>query len=453
MHLKNYHHFSIVVITQMGVIVIKQSGLLDMPFKQHDLLEDFTPIGADDLVEVSSLSNDHWITKGNAMIESKYSLTLQQQRLLLIIASKIHPKDENFKLYRFHTKDVIDILGMANTSGNYYGSYYKEIRTIVKDLQSKSLTIKSEVGETDFSWVITANYYKDHGYFEVELHPRLKPYFLQLKDKFTKYRLENVLKLNSPYSIRIYELLKQYEKIRVRRFEVDELKELLAIESGKYKLYGHFKSKILLPAQEQIEKHTDLRFDFKEIKSGRKITRLEFHIKTKTKAFEIDSADALNFKLAEFQISKKQIHNIRGKWDDAYIERNIEYVNAKLQNSYITNPAGYLMNALMDDYASTEHTPKYIREEPDIKLSNQNSNFDERYEKEVEQYEETLTAIRKLQMKLGAVIEDVEISSKSDLFAYCNYQLKHYGKKIAHIQFKDETLASYCLDWSKENVE
>ncbi|NGY80989.1 replication initiation protein [Bacillus megaterium] len=52
----------------------------------------------------------------------------------------------------------------------------------------------------------------------------------------------------------------------------------LAIEPTKYKQYGHFKSKVLAVAQKEINNKTDIHFEFVEIKTGRKVTSIEFII-------------------------------------------------------------------------------------------------------------------------------------------------------------------------------
>lgn len=430
------------MIVKIGVIELNTSGLLEANIDNDESLDTQVPGAGYNFVEVSELNDEHWITKHNDLIESSSKLTLQQQRILLIIASRIQPKDENFKLYRFNTKDIIEILGLSTRSG----SYYNQIKSIVNDLQTKTLTIKSQGRETNFTWVITSDYYADQGVFQVELHPKLKPYFLQLKDKFTQYRLENILRLNSPYAIRMYELLKQYEGIRVRRFDVDELKVLLAIEPGKYKQYGHFKSKILIHSQEQIEKHTDLRFEFKEIKTGRKITRLEFHIKSKAKQVLEIEVDEVNSKLSELGIGAHQIKKIRDKWDTDYVTRNVEYVLQKQKYSNITNPAGYLIQALTDDYGKEAPSRTYIREEPELELE-KNENTDkriDRYELNVEDYEKNLISIRKLQRKLEAPEDMIKTNIVDDIQAYCTYQNERHGVQVNPNQFSDESFSSYC---------
>jgi len=397
------------------------------------------------LVEVNSLNDEHWVTKHNELVQSSYMLSLQQQRILLIIASRIQPKDENFKLYQFNTKDIIDILGLSRSSG----SYYTQIRNIVNDLQTKTLTIKTKDRETNFTWVITSDYFPKQGFFQIELHPKLKPYFLELKDKFTQYRLENVLKLNSSYSIRMYELLKQYESIRTRRFGVEELKELLAIEPGKYKQYGHFKSKILLHSQEQIEKHTDLRFEFKEIKTGRKITKLEFFIKSKKgDAPVIDmNNDEINDNLIELGISLVQIQKIREKWDNEHILRNFAYTKGRMKMNRIDKPAGYFIRALTEDYAgNSQENQERSGDSKQLDLLNGTGvdHRDNKYGKIVTDFENMLFSIADLQRELGIEEAIIQDKLRQEIITYATYQNEKYGTMIEPHMFADPLLASYC---------
>ncbi|MEK1833424.1 replication initiation protein [Priestia megaterium] len=146
-------------------------------------------------------------------------MSLQEQRILLIMASKVQPNDETLKTYRFRAKDFIEIVG--NKKGTGFYSYLKEI---VNGLQTKILTIKEKGRQRNYNWVITSIYEENEGYITLQFHPSLKYLFLELKEKFTSYQLENVVRLNSVYSIRIYELLKQYERLRKRELTLEELR-------------------------------------------------------------------------------------------------------------------------------------------------------------------------------------------------------------------------------------
>ncbi|MBF0556161.1 MAG: RepB family plasmid replication initiator protein, partial [Nitrospirae bacterium] len=82
-------------------------------------------------------------------------------------------------------------------------------------------------------------------------------------------------------SIRLYELLIQYWRLGERRFEVEELRKILGITDSEYPLYANFKQRVILTAQAELAKSTDLSFTFKEIKTGRKVTGIEFTITVK----------------------------------------------------------------------------------------------------------------------------------------------------------------------------
>jgi plasmid replication initiation protein len=84
-------------------------------------------------------------------------------------------------------------------------------------------------GDLQITWVSSVKYYDNEGVVHIAFDPALKPYLLQLKSRFKPYQLRNVISLNSFYSIRIYELLKQYENIGNRTFEINELREMLVL--------------------------------------------------------------------------------------------------------------------------------------------------------------------------------------------------------------------------------
>ena len=89
----------------------------------------------------------------------------------------------------------------------------------------------------------------EQGQISFEVNPKLKPYLLNISSNFTSYHLEHITKLKSYYSIRLYELLKQYQDNSGDgwwKVTLEKLKEILKIEINQYKKYSHFKNKILL---------------------------------------------------------------------------------------------------------------------------------------------------------------------------------------------------------------
>jgi plasmid replication initiation protein len=322
--------------------------------------------------ELESIDIKNWITKSNELIESTYKLSLQEQRILLVMASKVQPNDETLKTYRFRARDFIEIVG--NKKGTGFYSYLKEI---VNGLQTKVLTIKKDGKQRNYNWVITSIYEDMEGSIQLQFHPELKGFFLELKEKFTSYQLENVVRLNSIYSIRIYELLKQYEKLKKRKLTIDELRHYLAIDPSKYKQYGHFKSKVLLVAQDEINKKTDIKFEFIEFKTGRKITAIEFDIngnlnseikvipvltnekpsfENSDEAGQLPTLDIskeenpLKFQLTSLGVSTKKVDEILNNYSEEQILRNIHYVQAQMEKGSVERSGPYLVKTIEEDW-------------------------------------------------------------------------------------------------------
>jgi len=103
--------------------------------------------------------------------------------------------------------DLADFLGIDHKNA------YKELKKATYSMLDRKLRLKSSDRELQMNWLASADYFNKIGVVELEISEKLKPFLLQLKKNFTKYNFENVISLKSGYSIRIYELLKQFEKI------------------------------------------------------------------------------------------------------------------------------------------------------------------------------------------------------------------------------------------------
>jgi len=99
-----------------------------------------------------------------------------------------------------------------------------------------------------------------------------------MKNRFVISDLRMVLPMRSSYSKRVYLMLKEYAKIGDRTMDLEELQEVLKVPKSM-KRYDNFKAKVLIKSKEDINKFTDLKVDFKEIKLGRKVSKILFIIK------------------------------------------------------------------------------------------------------------------------------------------------------------------------------
>lgn len=219
-------------------------------------------------------------------MNSSYDLSLEEQKIILTLASMVQPEDAEFKPYKFRINEFMELLGVDTKTK------YTEVPKITKELMKKVFEIQDGKKLIQTAWLAGAIYEKGTGYVELIFSPYLKPYMLQLNSMFTQYRLANILSMKSKYSPRIYEILKcnAYKKQGYIEIEVEELRKLLKAENI-YPLYGDFKRYIINPAQKELSKLSDICFDFDEIKTGRKVTSIRFFIKSKKPVRQSTSED------------------------------------------------------------------------------------------------------------------------------------------------------------------
>lgn len=219
------------------------------------------------------MEKNYVVTKANNLISASYNLTLQEQKLILTLASMVNPNDDDFKEYTFEIKKFIEILEIETQTK------YTEIPKITKALMKKVFEIREGKDILQLAWISSAKYKNGEGKVLLKFDSSLKPYMLQLKELYTSYRLENILVLRSKYSLRVYELLKSNQFKKVWEISLEKFKYILGIKGESYKIYQNVKSRVILKAQSELVKKTDISFNFEEIKTGRKVVALKFFIR------------------------------------------------------------------------------------------------------------------------------------------------------------------------------
>ena len=213
-----------------------------------------------------------FVAKDNRLItKSRYSLTLQQQKILLYLISRIKPNDEQGEIYELSIKDFAKVCGYVEDSGYYY----QTIKADIKKLRDVSSWIEIEPNkEVLFSWIDRAEIDKKSGTLRISFHSTVSPYLFELRERYTQYSLYNVLCLSHKYSIRLYEYL--YTMKFKEEFEIT-LNELRKhIDAENYTKFSHFKDRVFDPAVSDINNYTDLNIEYAFGKTGKRITHIKF---------------------------------------------------------------------------------------------------------------------------------------------------------------------------------
>jgi plasmid replication initiation protein len=365
------------------------------------------------------------VVKSNYLIEASYKLSLQEARVILLLTSMINRDDEEFTLIRIRVKDFVEFVGVNDKDA------YKRVQQITDSLGDKSLIVRGVNPETKemtrlkLQWLASAEYFEGSGYVELEFSQKLKPFLLQLKDRFTKYQLEYALKLKKSYSIRIYELLKQWENLKARTIEIDELRDTLGLEKGTYQKYGHLKDRILKPAQKEISQKTDISFSFTEIKKRRKVVMIRFEIKSKNvkkqelleppKVEKIQNASLYQKLIDYFCVNPTDTLRILKKYPESQILQNLAYVEHYYNKGGVGSLGPYTLKAIKENYQL------------------QLSLFDkekEEYQKQKKQKENDQQQLRELEFAYGKYKRDKIEQCKQTLSAEELTNLENECRKI-----------------------
>ena len=232
------------------------------------------------LIKVDKVNKNAVATMHNKFIEARYKLTLEEQRIFLSLISLIQPDDEDFKDYKISVKAISELIGTKHKN------MYRVLDEATDRLMQRIIKIEA-IDENDkkifkkFAFISYAEYKEGEGYLIISIDKHLKPYLLQLKEQFSKVPLKYLFKLRSTYAVRLYELLKQYENTGYRVDYLLDLREMLGVEENEYKRFSDFEKRVLKQAIEEINEKTDLEVSYKKKKTGRKITHIEFEIRSK----------------------------------------------------------------------------------------------------------------------------------------------------------------------------
>jgi plasmid replication initiation protein len=302
----------------------------------------------------------------NNLVQAKYSMTLQQKRVMIWLVSQIKPTDEDFKEHILSVKELIEVCQLSGESA------YKQLKNITFSLIEKGIRIiditnpKEDI-ETQISWLSSAKY--RYGRVTLTFSPELKPYLLLLKERFTTINMIDMMQFKSVHAIRIYELLKQYENIGVRILDIEEIKECCGVKD-KLRKYNHFEKYLLLIAQREINEKSDIHIEFERIKPFRKITGIKFII-TKNKAYaqrnnplgqtqEVKRKPAVAITLQEFGLSARVINQILKENSEQVIQDAINAVDLQLSRGHVRNAKAMLMTAIKEQW----HPEKYKARSP-----------------------------------------------------------------------------------------
>ncbi|WP_457628629.1 RepB family plasmid replication initiator protein [Persephonella sp.] len=236
------------------------------------------------------------VKKDNVMNESSCLLdTAERYKFMLLMIAQISTQDDipsspqelSERIYSFYVDDYFEIKEWKRKRD--FRRYVKELVSYIKN--NSAITVIRKDGKGEFFrdktiWLFDfVDFQEDKRGLKVlyRFSRSVSEYLFQLKRKFIAYHIRNIMPMKSKHSVKLYELLKQYEKIGEKSFGIEEfrekmdLKTVLVEHDGReivikddYKNFKNLKKRVIEPAVKEINEFSDIEItDVEYIKRGR----------------------------------------------------------------------------------------------------------------------------------------------------------------------------------------
>lgn len=263
-------------------------------------------------MDKNNLDKNHIVSRSRPLLSlNKSALSLYELKVLDTYLSRINP-------HKPEERTVIFDKGSFGALFEYSDLKLPELQKHLYNLQHLSVDISMNENEIDSIMLFSrAQARKDkYGLWEVILtcSPEAMTYFFNIESLgYLRYKLWNVLQLNSRYSYLLFLYLTDNRFRKEWTVSLDELKEVLNCELVEsYSEFKNFRRSVLDKCKEEILAKTDIVFDYSTIKRGRYVSDIQFNITTWGELAEITAK-------AEQQAEAEQAQELTAFNDDISI--------------------------------------------------------------------------------------------------------------------------------------
>ena len=319
--------------------------------------------------EITILDTQKTIKQSNRLIEAKYKLTSQEQKLVIAICSQLDKTADNFDTVRIKVADFADFCGIKSTNR------YAEVKRIIMRLLDRKLLIhKNDGGWYGTHWLQSAEYIPEESVVEYRIDERLRPELLQLKAAYLSTPAAPLMEFRRDYSARLYFLLKKMLKVKGFEYSLDFFRERFQL-SRSYDIFFNLKNKVLEPALAEINAKSDIDVVHEYIKQGRNYTKIKFVVTLKDSkalpslALEETPKKKLDFeagqkkpepqneeelehlgRLGKYEIAPQMGRRLIKKYGWERIDANLKYAYEHRQRK--ENMSGWVIDCIKNDRAA-----------------------------------------------------------------------------------------------------
>lgn len=214
------------------------------------------------------------VAKANDLVRARHTFSTYEQRIFASMVAKLKRESTKFPVQQIPVTQICD---RSNSS-----DLYRRLDEISKRLTSRKIVIRKTDDEGNRSFerinVFSKCKYKEgEGAIEARFTEDMRPFLLELKERFTLYLITVFLRLQSKYSTQIYELLKMRQGLWKIKMSVEEFRDVLALED-KYEQFYSLRKRVIEQARKELQEKADIFFTYDVIRDGRTPVAITFFI-------------------------------------------------------------------------------------------------------------------------------------------------------------------------------
>lgn len=224
------------------------------------------------------------VSQDNRFIYAKYDMNANELKFFMWIVAQINSqRDQLFQICEIPLSEILQVFNHKNLDENY--TYIKNlIDNMARKVYIEDFRLLDErtMKEVDTHIVMPLfqfiKYKKGEAHIEYKLNDSLMEYLLKLDKNFTQLKFDDIQRMKSAYSIRIYNMLicELKQNRQSLKINLSALQNILEVPKTLQE-YKHFNQKVLAQAKKDINAKSNIvLLEVKTYKTGRKVTDLEF---------------------------------------------------------------------------------------------------------------------------------------------------------------------------------
>lgn len=225
-------------------------------------------------------SCNYLVQKSNPLQSlSETKMTLAEFKILDAYLSKIdshNPEKREVVFDKGELENLLDVVRITNT----------DLARRIDNL-FKVVTIRDPEKPNKFTKIALFSCAEctqdDNGQWTVRLacSPEAMEYIFNIESiGYLRYRLKNVVNLTSRYSYLLFLCLESNRFRGAWTIPLDDLKKMLCCTADTYSEYKRFNDLVLKKCQKELSQKTDIAFDYVALRRGRKVSSIQFILKT-----------------------------------------------------------------------------------------------------------------------------------------------------------------------------